>query len=306
VRTFGAFAEEYIASVEDGWRNPIHRQQWRNSLRDHAKGLHSKPVSDIDTDDVLAALRPIWLTTPVTASRVRGRIEKILSAAKARGLRPRDAINPAQWKGHLDVLLPRQSSLSRGHHAAMPYAELPLFMRKLSDRPAVAARALEFLILTAARSGEVFGATWGEIEGDVWTVPAERMKTGLPHSVPLTGAAIEVLELIEPGGPEAPIFAGQRGGRLSNMAMTMLLRRMGLGHCTAHGFRSAFKDWAADCTEFPDEVSEEALAHIVGSKVRRAYRRGAALERRRKLMEAWAEYLGTQPRLSVVPAEAAA
>lgn len=304
--TFGAYAETYIGSVESGWRNEKHRQQWRNSLRDHAKLLTHKPVADISTDDVLDVLRPIWRTTPETASRVRGRIEKILSAAKALGLRSRDSANPAQWRGHLDVLLPKRVTLSRGHHAAMPYAEVPLLMRKLADRDATAARALEFLILNASRTGEVLGAKWSEISGDIWTVPAGRMKAGVAHTVTLSTAAQTILDQLERGAPDSFVFEGQKPDKpLSYMAMEMLLRRMNIENCTVHGFRSAFKDWAVDCTETPDEISEEALAHIVGSKVRRAYRRGEALDRRRKLMETWAGFLAAAPALSVVLEEAA-
>ena len=304
--TFGTFADTYISDVEGGWRNPKHRQQWRNSLRDHAGALTNKPVADIDTDDVLGVLKPIWQTVPETASRVRGRIEKILSAAKAKGLRPRDAANPAQWRGHLEVLLPKRLRLTRGHHAAMPYAELPVFMRKLSDRPAVAARALEFLIFNASRTGEVLGARWREIDGNLWTIPAERMKAGIPHTVTLSPAAVSILEEIGPGDPQAYVFPGQKPQMpLSGMSMEMLLRRMNLDQFTVHGFRSSFKDWALNCTEFPDELSEEALAHVIGSKVRRAYRRGEALERRRKLMDAWANFLAAAPVLTIVEEEAA-
>jgi integrase len=292
VTTFGSFTDSYISSVEDGWRNKVHRQQWRNSLRDHAAALRDLPIESIGTDDVLAVLQSIWLTKPETASRVRGRIEKILSAAKARGLRPRDSANPAQWRGHLDVLLPKRPRLSRGHHPAMPYAELPSFIRRLSDRPAMAARALHFLILNASRSGEVLGARWREIEGDRWIVPAERMKAGVAHTVTLSPEALRILEAIGAGKPDEYIFAGRSPTQpLSNMSMEMLLRRMGADAYTVHGFRSAFKDWALNCTEYPDEISEEALAHVIGSTVRRAYRRGEALDRRRKLMEAWADYL---------------
>jgi integrase len=304
--TFGTYAEAYIASVEEGWRNDKHRQQWRNSLRDHAKPLADKPIADISTDDVLEVLRPIWRTIPETANRVRGRIEKILSAAKATGLRSRDSANPAQWRGHLDVLLPKRITLSRGHHAAMAYAEVPLLMRKLASRDATAARALEFLILNASRTSEVLGARWSEIHEDTWIVPADRMKAGIPHTVTLSAAAQALLEEVGRGAPNDFVFAGSKpNSRLSNMSMEMLLRRMKVENCTVHGFRSAFKDWAADCTETPDEISEEALAHIVGSKIRRAYRRGEALERRRALMEAWARYLGAAPALSVVLEQAA-
>ena len=297
--TFGAFSTDYITSVENGWRNEKHRQQWRNSLRDHAAALAALPVSDINTDHLLAVLQPIWLEKPETASRVRGRIEKVLSAAKARGLRPRDSANPAQWKGHLDVLLPKRVRLSRGHHAAMPYGDVPQFMQRLADRDAMAAKALAFLILCASRSGEVLGARWGEIEGDVWKVPATRMKAGAPHTVTLTAPAVALLQEMGRGASAAYIFHGGKPDRmLSNMAMAMLMRRMGEGHWTVHGFRAAFKDWALNETDVPDEISEEALAHTVGSKVRRAYRRGEALERRRKLMERWSEHIGANPTLA--------
>ncbi len=306
ILTFGKFADAYIKSVESGWRNEKHREQWANSLRDHAKCIRDKPVATVDTDDMLAVLQPIWTKIPETASRVRGRIEKILSAAKARGARPRDAANPALWRGHLDVLLPKRQRLTRGHHAAMPYANVPAFMRQLSDRPAMAARAVEFLILTAARSGEIRGATWDEIQGDVWTIPAERMKAGATHTVTLSAAAIAALDTVGVGPPDAHIFPSQAKGRpLSDMALTMLLRRMGEDSFTVHGFRSAFKDWAIDCTEYPDEISEEALAHVVGSKVRRAYRRGEALDRRRALMEAWAAHLADVPAAALAEAAAA-
>jgi len=305
-QTFGAFAESYIDSIEDGWRNEKHRQQWRNSLREHAKALSKKPLVDISTDDVLGVLQPIWRTKPETANRVRGRIERVLSAAKARGLRDRDAANPAQWRGHLDVLLPKRIKLARGHHAAMPYAGLPPFMRRLANRDATAARALEFLILNASRTGEVLGARWSEIDGDTWIVPAERMKGGAAHTVTLSDAAVAILAEMRPGDPDAYIFPGQKpASPLSNMSMEMLLRRMKVERFTVHGFRSAFKDWALDCTEIPDEISEEALAHIVGSKVRRAYRRGEALARRRRLMTTWAEFLSAAPELSAVEKEAA-
>lgn len=292
VSTFSEFAEAYITSVEGGWRNSKHREQWRNSLRDHATALKDIPIADVDTDSILGVLQPIWLTKPETAGRVRGRIEKVLSAAKARGLRPLDAANPAQWRGHLDVLLPKRPTLSRGHHAAMPYVDLPKLYERLQDRPAMAARALSFLILCASRTGEVIGARWGEVDGDVWIVPADRMKAGKPHTVTLSQTAIEILAGLDRGRDTDFIFhGGVPSAPLSNMAMSMLLRRMGLESVTVHGFRSSFKDWSLDQTEFPDELSEEALAHIVGSKVRRAYRRGEALERRRRLMNEWAVFI---------------
>lgn len=294
--TFGAFAEAYIASVEDGWKNETHRQQWRNSLRDHAAGIRDRLIEDVDTDAVLGVLRPIWMTKPETAIRVRGRIEKILAAAKAKGHRPRDAMNPATWRGHLDVLLPKRSRLTCGHHAALPFAEVQAFMTELRRRPAVAARCLEFTILTAARSGEALGATWGEVDRErrLWTVPASRMKAGAEHVVPLSQAALDLLEHQQPKAAAAsdPIFAVS-GAKRSNMAMAMLLRRMGHGNITVHGFRSTFRDWAGDATEHPREVVEQALAHTISNKAERAYRRGTAIERRRPLMEQWAAYLGS-------------
>lgn len=287
--TFGAFADEYIASVEAGWRNEKHRQQWKNSLREHARALSKKRLDEIGTDDVLAVLRPIWTVTPETASRVRGRIEKILSAAKANGLRPRDSFNPATWRGHLDILLPRQKALSRGHHKAMPFSEVAAFLAKLRVRPAIAARALEFTILTAARTGEVIGARWGEVdmEAAIWTVPASRMKASVEHRVPLSSAAIALLKGLRPEEPhpDALIF-----GPLSNMAMAMMLRRM-MVDVTVHGFRSTFRDWAGEESGHAREVIEMALAHTIQSKAERAYRRQTAVERRRALMEDWAAYL---------------
>ena len=292
--TFGAFAEIYIASVEGGWQNEIHRQQWRNSLRDHAGTLKNKLIADIGTEDVLAVLQPIWLSKSETASRVRGRIEKILAAAKARGLRPIDAANPALWKGHLEVLLPKRLKLTRGHHAALPWCDAPSFMAELRKRHALAARALEFTILTAARSGETLGATWGEVDFDekLWTIPGHRMKAAVQHVVPLSEAAISILEALKRDEPKAQdlIFA-VGGAARSNMAMAMLLRRMGR-NVTTHGMRSTFRDWAGDATEFPRDLIEQALAHTISDKAERAYRRGTAIERRRTVMKRWAEYLG--------------
>lgn len=293
-QTFGAFAEKYITDVEQGWRNPVHRQQWRNSLRDHAKALNDLPIDAITTENVLTVLRPIWLEKAETARRVRGRIETILNAAKASGLRPIDSINPAAWKGHLALLLPKQSKTDREHHAALTYAEAPTFWKALARRPAASARCLEFTILTAARSGETLGATWAEINLDTktWTVPAGRMKAGVEHVVPLSRAALAILERVKPDRPEPLGLVFAVGGvSRSNMAMAMLLRRMGYGHITTHGFRSTFRDWAGDATDFPRELAEMALAHTIGNKAEAAYRRGRAIEKRRALMDAWSEYL---------------
>jgi integrase len=292
--TFETFADEYISSVESGWKSAVHRQQWRNSLRDHAGVINRKALVEINTDDLLALLQPIWLAKPETASRVRGRIERILDAAKARGHISRDMMNPARWKGHLDFLLPTQPSLVRGHHAALPYQEVSSFVTQLRARTALAARCLEFTILTAARSGEALGATWAEIDltDKLWRIPASRMKAGAEHVVPLSDAAVALLTKLrgERPNPAEPVFA-IGGAARSNMAMAMLLRRMNYGHVTTHGFRSTFRDWAGDCTNHPREVIEAALAHTIQNKAEKAYRRGTAVERRRLLMREWADYL---------------
>lgn len=297
VPTFGEYAETYIGSVESGWRNEIHRQQWRNSLRDHTAVMKNKAIDQVGTDDVLAVLRPIWATKAETAKRVRGRIERILDAAKAHGLRPRDAMNPATWRGHLALLLPAPSKLVRGHHSALPWKEAPAFVSELRTRDALAARCLEFLMLTAARSSEALEATWGEIdlEEALWTVPAQRMKAGAEHVVPLSTRAIALLQSLRPKDAQldARVFS-IAGATRSNMAMTMLLRRMKFGHVTVHGFRSTFRDWAGDATSYPRELVEQALAHTIGNKAERAYRRGTAVERRRELMQDWATYIGGQ------------
>lgn len=294
IPTFGEFADAYISSVESGWRNEVHRQQWRNSLRDHAAALKDKSIDQIDTDDLLAVLRPIWGTKAETAKRVRGRIERILDASKAQGLRPRDAMNPAMWRGHLALLLPAPSKLARGHHAALPWKEAPAFMAELRTREALAARCLEFTILTAARSSEALLATWGEVDlaNALWTVPAPRMKAGVEHVVPLSTQALTLLQALRPEEPkrEDRVFS-IAGATRSNMAMTMLLRRMKFGHVTVHGFRSTFRDWAGDATSYPRDLVEQALAHTIQNKAERAYRRGTAVERRRELMTDWADFL---------------
>lgn len=292
VPTFGEEADDFIEAMKPEFRNAKHIDQWKMTLRDYAAPLRSKRVDQIATADVLEVLKPIWLTKPETAARLRGRIERVLDAAKAKGHRSGE--NPALWRGHLDKLLPKRRKLSRGHHAAMPYEDVPAFVAELRQRDAMAAQALEFTILTAARSGETFGATWKEIdlEAALWTVPKERMKAGREHRVPLTPRAVEILtELSELStGPNAYVFPGQKEGRpLSVMAMDMILRRMKVNF-TVHGFRSSFRDWAGEETAFPREVAEAALAHVVGDQTERAYRRGDALEKRRKLMDAWANY----------------
>jgi integrase len=274
------------------------------SGRRRSSGIGDKKLDEITTDNVLGVLKPIWLTKPETASRLRGRIERVLDAAKAKGLRHGE--NPARWRGHLDHLLPKRQKLSRGHHAAMPYKDVPAFLERLRGLGGLSALALEFCILGAARSGEVFGAKWDEIDLDrkVWTVPAERMKSGREHRVPLTDRILAIIETVEPLRRTEHgdfIFPGQKRGRpLSSMALEMQLRRMKIENSTVHGFRSSFRDWAGEETHFPREMAEAALAHVVGDNTERAYRRGDALERRRELMEAWMRYCAGEPAGEVV------
>jgi integrase len=303
IPTFADMADQVIASLEKGFRNPKHRQQWRNTLATYCKSFARTRVDQIGTDDVLAALKPIWQAKPETASRVRGRIEKVLDGAKAKGFRTGE--NPAAWRGHLAMLLPpARPQGTRGHHEAMPYAEVPAFMRELETRAAMAAHALRFTILTAARTGEALGAHWSEIDmaAKVWTVPASRMKAKRNHRVPLTDAALAVLEKVKTGKLASGfVFPGMKEGKpLSNMAMEMLMRRDKLD-CTVHGFRSSFRDWAGEETPFPREVAEAALAHVIGDKAEQAYRRGDALEKRRALMAAWADYLTAKEPSNVIP-----
>lgn len=290
--SFGEFAILHLDNIEVGFKNPKHRQQWRNTLKTYAASMWDVPIADVQTDHVLDCLRPIWLSKPETASRVRGRIERVLDAARAKDLRQGE--NPARARGHLALLLPARSQVQVRHHPALPFDQLADFLSKLRRQPAPAARALEFAILTAARSGEVRGMTWGEVDlaAKLWTVPAARMKAGKDHAVPLSDAAIAVLAAVKGGErqPSEPVFAAPRGGPFSDMALTQLLKRMGRSDITVHGFRSTFRDWAGDETQFERETIEMALAHSVASKTEAAYRRGRALDKRRDLMAAWADY----------------
>jgi len=244
----------------------------------------------------MKALQPIWTTKPETASRVRGRIESVLDWARASGFRTGE--NPARWRGHLENLLPKKTKVRRiEHHAALPYAELPSFMAELREQERIAARALEFAILTAARTGEAIGATWSEINlaERLWTIAAGRMKANREHRVPLCDRAIEILEGMQKTQDGDFLFPGGKPRRpLSNMAFLMLLRRMGRGDLTAHGFRSTFSDWCSERTNFPAEVREMALAHTVSDKVEAAYRRGDLFAKRRQLAEAWARFAMTR------------
>jgi len=290
--TFGSFADALIDDIKSQFRNAKHIAQWEMTLKVYAAPLRPMSLDAIETGDVLKVLKPIWQTRPETASRLRGRIERVLDAAKAQGFRSGE--NPARWRGHLDSLLPKRQKLTRGHHAAMPYQQVPAFCEALRAEKSLSARVLEWTILSACRSGETLGARWEEIDrqANVWTIPAERMKAGRPHRVPLTPRMVEIVETLQETAGDNPfIFPGSKPKRpLSGMAMAMQLRRMGFGEFTVHGFRSAFRDWAAEETQFPRETAEAALAHIVGDATERAYRRGDALERRRALMNMWEIY----------------
>jgi integrase len=295
--TFGQIADDYVETHEASWRNPKHRQQWRNTLRDYCRSLHDVPVDEIDTKAVLAVLKPIWTTKPETASRVRGRVETIINAARALGHIDESRANPARWRGHLDQLLPKQPALSRGNHAAMPYADLPAFMARLKEAPGTAAKALAFAVLTAARSGEVLGARWDEVDLDnaVWIIPAQRMKAAKQHRVPLSEPALEILREMRAGrkGDHPFVFPGQRPRRpLSNMALEMTMRRLGAGEFTPHGMRSGFRDWCTEAARVDYDVAERCLAHAVGSGAALSYDRSDRLELRRPVMSQWAAFLG--------------
>src|SRR5262249_14531723 len=290
--TFDHCADAYMRAHEASWQNPKHCQQWRNTLASYVSPVFgSVSVQEIDVALVTKVLEPIWNVKPETAGRVRGRIETVLDWARVRGFR--DGENPARWRGHLDHLLPAKSKVRQvKHHAALPYDEVGAFMKDLQIADGVAAKALEFLILTVSRTGEVIGARWPEIDlkHRIWTVPAERMKRRREHRVPLSAPAIAVLQRMRGQGTDF-VFPGLKAGRpLSSMALLNLLGRMVCGDVTTHGFRSTFRDWAAERTNFPREVAEAALAHAIDDKVEAAYRRGDLFEKRRRLMDAWAEF----------------
>jgi integrase len=291
--TFRQCAEAYIAAHEAGWSNTKHAAQWPSTMARFVYPVFGNfAVQAIDTGLVLKVIEPIWTVKTETASRVRGRIEAILDWATARGHRRGE--NPARWRGHLENLLPRKSKVTRvQHHQALPYAQIGIFMCELRAEQGIAARAFEFLILTASRTSEAIGASWDEIDFTerVWSIPAETMKADKPHRVALSDAAFGIIEAMLEVKSGNFIFPGANGDRpLSNMSLLMLLRRMGHHELTVHGFRSCFADWAAERTAFPDEVRQMALAHTVGDKVEAAYRRGDLFEKRRRLGQAWAEY----------------
>jgi integrase len=306
--SFDQCRDAYLAAHRAGWRNAKHAAQWTNTLDAYVTPVFGRlSVGAIDTALVTKALEPIWSAKTETASRVRGRIEAILDWAKARGYRGGE--NPARWRGHLDSLLPARSKVRRvEHHAALPFTEIGAFMAQLREQSTIAARALEFTILTAARTGEVLGARWDEIDIDtaVWTVPQDRMKGGREHRVPLSAAALAVIEQMHSRRENDYVFPGDRRDRLSDKGMDMLLRRMGRA-VTVHGFRSSFRDWAAECTHFAREVAEAALAHAVGDKVEAAYRRGDLFAKRQRLMSEWAGYCDKTPASgTVIPLHAGA
>ena len=289
--TFRDVAEEYIVSHAAGWANPKHKAQWGSTLATYAYPLiGAVPVANVTTDHVMSVLQSIWHMKAETAVRLRGRIEAVLTAATVKGLRAGE--NPARWRGHLAELLPARSKVAPvEHHAALPFTELPAFFLRLQAADGLGARALELAILTAARTGEVVGAAWDELDLDnaLWTLPPSRMKAKREHRVPLSEPAVALLRKLATLRQGPFVFAGQNTTKpLSNMALLMTLRRLKRPDLTAHGFRSTFRDWAAETTNFPSEVVEMALAHAVGDKVEAAYRRGDLFEKRRKLMEAWA------------------
>jgi integrase len=297
--TFKEAADRYIKAHAPSWRNAKHSDQWRNTLETYAHPVIGPlSVAEVDTAHVMQILEPIWTTKTETATRVRGRIESVLDWAKARHFRSGD--NPARWRGHLDKLLPARAKVQKvKHHPALPYVELPGFMKKLRAMDSISARALEFTILAAVRTGETIGAKEGEIDfaAKVWTVPGERMKSGRDHRVPLSDRAIEILQTTPREKDSQYLFPGGRKGKpLSNMAMAELLKGMACPSTTPgknavpHGFRSTFRDWAAERTNFPRELAEAALAHVLADKTEAAYQRGDLLEKRRRLMREWARF----------------
>ena len=296
-------AEKYIAAHRAGWRNAKHANQWTSTLETYAyPDFGSLPVASIDTALVMKVLEPIWTSKTETASRVRGRIEAILDWATARGFRVGE--NPARWRGHLDKLLPARSRVQKvKHHKALPYTEIGAFMADLRKQEGFAACALEWLILTVSRSSETIGVTWDEIdfEAKVWTVPAERIKGGKDHRVPLSPQALKIArEMYKVQDGDYVFRGGKRGKPLSNNALLALLKRMDRRDLTAHGFRSTFRDWAAEQTNYPREVAEMALAHTIEDKVEAAYRRGDLFDKRKRLMNEWAKYSGTVMRSAKV------
>ena len=293
--SFSKVAEQYIAQHEAGWKNPKHAAQWATTLTTYAYPvIGSVTVANVDTPLVLKVLEPIWTEKTETASRLRGRIEAILDYATAKGLR--EGPNPARWKGHLALTLPAKRRVAPvEHHKAIPVTEMPSFMKQLRQICGVSARALEFLTLTAARSGEVRGMEWDEVDlvNKIWVIPAIRMKAKREHRVPLSDAAVLILNRMKQEASGSLVFPGAKGKALSDMSLTSVMRRMGID-AVPHGLRSSFRNWTAEMTAYPNEVAEMALAHTVSNAVEAAYRRGDLFEKRRSMMHDWAEFLNLQ------------
>lgn len=286
---FGDFSTEYINTKKTGWSNQKHAQQWMSTVTQYALPVIGKmPLNEITTDDILKILNPLWLTKTETASRLRGRLEKIFAAAITRGYR--DKVNPALWVGHLQTILPAPNKIKKiKHHKALPYSHLPNFIEKLRQIGTIGSLALEFTILNASRTGEALGAKRSEVNGDLWVIPSNRMKARREHHVPLCARSKEIILTASAMDPNSEYLFSRNGKPLSNMSMSMILRRMNLD-ITVHGFRSSFRDWVAEETEFSSEVAEMALAHQIVNRVEAAYRRGNLIEKRRNLMSAWETY----------------
>lgn len=305
--TFEAFATQWVSNNESAWTNQKHAHQWLYTLKEFAfPVIGTKALHEIDESHVLRILQPIWFTKTETASRIRGRLERLFAAARVQKLR--DGINPATWRGHLDAVLPSPKAVKRQrgvkHHKALPYRQLPEFMRRLREQDGLGALALEFLILNANRTGEVLLARWEEILDELWVIPALRMKAKKEHRVPLCGRSVEILSIAKALTEGKPYIFSKHERPLSNMSLSAVLKRMCVD-VTVHGFRSVFRDWVAEETEFSPEVAEMALAHTIPNKVEAAYRRGDLLERRRRLMEAWEAYCLSDPPTNVLPLQAA-
>ena len=300
IPTFTTCAARYIRTQRRSWKNAKHARQWVATLKTYARPvIGAKSVDTIATEDVLRILSPIWNTKTETAKRVQGRIENVMDYAAAH--KWRDPMNPARWRGHLDKILPKPTKVKVvRHHPAMPHEDVPAFMAKLADNGSISSLALQFLILTATRTGEVLKATWDEIDldGAVWTIPPHRMKAKTEHRVPLCDAALKVLRALLRVADNPHVFPGGKAGRpLSAMALLKVMRGMGYGvggdrgDYVPHGFRSSFRDWAGEVSSFPREVAEMALAHVIENKVEAAYRRGNLFEKRRRMMTEWADYV---------------
>ena len=288
VKTFGEAAEDLVVTLQSDWKNEKTRQQWIRTINYYCKSILKVPIDKIETDDVLKVLKPVWSEKEETARRLRARIERVLDYASAHNWR--DGENPARWKGHLKDLLPKRDKAKKRNFASMPYEEIPRFLELLGKEKGTSSLALEFTIHTAARTNEALGAVWKEFDLDkkLWTIPAERMKGNVEHVVPLSPQVLTILEKAKGFKVSEFVFPGARRGRpLSNMSMNMLMRRMGVENTTVHGFRSSFRDWCGDKTDFSREVAEAALSHKIGNKVEQAYRRRSALEKRTQLMNDW-------------------